>query len=255
MLLQTQRRNRKQVRGRQGSDHETRERLREAARDLFADRGFNRVSVREICHAARANVAAINYHFGDKFGLYMDIIRESIAIMRESNELAQDAGRGMPADDRLRAFLRVFLERISGSGDKTSWMSRIMSREMEDPTPALDEVVKQAIEPRLKYLGEAIAELLHCDLDDARVKYCFASVHGQCFIYRPHLMRERLLGVKGKIDVEAVAHHIAEFSLAGIRALADPAPSPTSAGRRGGGRGRGAARTPRRLTRKEASKR
>lgn len=238
-------------RRRHASDHQTRERLREAARALFADRGFNKVSVREICHAAGANVAAINYHFGDKFGLYMDLIQEGVAIMRESNRLAEEAGRGQPPDERVRVFLRVFLKRLSGSGDKTSWMSKIMSRELEDPTLALDQVVRQAIEPRMKYLGEAIAELLHCDVNDARVKYCFASVHGQCFIYRPHLVRERLLGIKGPIDAEAVAHHIAEFSLAGIRALADPAPSQT----RGRTRGRGGLRTPRRLSRKEGSKR
>ena len=47
------------------ADRETRERLLKAAEALFAERGFKRVTVREICLAARANVAAVNYHFGD----------------------------------------------------------------------------------------------------------------------------------------------------------------------------------------------
>ena len=50
-------------------DAATRARLLAAAGRLFADRGFKKVTVREICRAARANVAAINYHFGDKLGL------------------------------------------------------------------------------------------------------------------------------------------------------------------------------------------
>lgn len=202
-------------------DPETRERLREAARTLFAERGFHKVTVREVCLAARANVAAINYHFGDKLGLYVDIVQDGIAIMRESNRLGEDAGRGLPADERLRAFLRVFLTRVAGAGEKGSWLAQIMAREMEDPTPAMDLVVEQVIAPRMAYLGEAIAELLDCPVSDPRVNRCFASIQGQCLIYRPHLVRERFLKITGPLDIEALTHHITEFSLAGIRALAD----------------------------------
>lgn len=213
-------------------DQETRDRLREVATALFAERGFRKVTVREICHAARANVAAVNYHFGDKFGLYMAIMEDGIAIMRESNRLAEEAGRGLPPDQRLRAFLHVFLSRVAGSDitDKGSWISSCMSREMEEPTAAMDIVIKEVIEPRLAYLGAAIAELLGCPMSDNRVKRCFASIQGQCLIYRPHLVRERLLGISGPIDVAAVADHIADFSLAGIRALASAPAEPGEEG-------------------------
>ena len=53
-------------------DPRTRARLLKAAEQLFAERGFRKVTVREICHAAKANVAAVNYHFGDKLGLYRE---------------------------------------------------------------------------------------------------------------------------------------------------------------------------------------
>ena len=54
-------------------DRETRERVLRSAAQLFADRGFKKVTVREICRAARANVAAVNYHFGDKGGLFFKL--------------------------------------------------------------------------------------------------------------------------------------------------------------------------------------
>src|SRR6185436_11294059 len=47
---------------------DTRQRLIDAAARLFADQGFENVTVREICKASQANVAAVNYHFGDKAG-------------------------------------------------------------------------------------------------------------------------------------------------------------------------------------------
>jgi AcrR family transcriptional regulator len=134
------------------------------------------VTVREVCQAAHANVAAINYHFGDKFGLYREIIQEGIAIMRESNRLGEEAGRGQPADERLRAFLRVFLARVADAGEKGHWLAQVMAREMEDPTPAMELVVQQVIEPRLAYMGEAIAELLRCPVTDPRVRRCLVSI-------------------------------------------------------------------------------
>ena len=56
----------------------TREKLLEAAGPIFANRGYQATTIREICAAAGANVAAINYHFGDKLGLYTEVLQQSV---------------------------------------------------------------------------------------------------------------------------------------------------------------------------------
>jgi len=58
---------------------ETRARLLDAARRLFAERGFEDVTVREICREAGANLALVNYYFGDKLGLYLEVVNQAIA--------------------------------------------------------------------------------------------------------------------------------------------------------------------------------
>src|SRR5207247_5047290 len=75
---------------RRRGDPETRERLLRAAERLFADRGFKDVTVRDICRAARANVAAVNYHFGDKLGLYREVMQTAIDGMRGTNDAARE---------------------------------------------------------------------------------------------------------------------------------------------------------------------
>ncbi|HOO89889.1 MAG TPA: TetR family transcriptional regulator, partial [Syntrophales bacterium] len=54
----------------------TRERLLKSAEMLFAQKGYYGVSVREITHVAKCNLAAVNYHFGNKKTLYLNVFRE-----------------------------------------------------------------------------------------------------------------------------------------------------------------------------------
>jgi AcrR family transcriptional regulator len=202
------------------TDPGTRERLVEAAGRLFAERGFRDVTVRQICQAADANVAAVNYHFGDKLGLYREVLERTIAAMQETTELARQAP-GRSAEDRLRAHIRTYVERLLSQGGE-SWLRRLMSREIANPTPALDDIVERAIKPRLRDLALLVAEVMGCSADDPRVMRSVASIQVLCTTALPHPIRDRL-GVRPKLTpegVEAFASYVADFSVAGIRAVA-----------------------------------
>ena len=87
---------------------------------LFADRGFKKVTVRDICRAARANVAAVNYHFGDKLGLYREVLQRAIDRMRATNDAAREAGRARRPEEQLRRYIGIFVQRLLGRGPTPS---------------------------------------------------------------------------------------------------------------------------------------
>src|SRR4029079_15589702 len=88
-----------------GHDLETRERLLRTAARMFADRGFKRVTDRDICRHSRANVAGVNYHFGNKLGLYREVLQVAIDALRSTTDAAREAGKGREADEKLRRFV------------------------------------------------------------------------------------------------------------------------------------------------------
>src|SRR5690349_13078404 len=92
-------------------DVATRRRLLDAARRLFAERGFADVSVRDIVHEANANIALVNYYFGDKRRLYLEIIDEAIAALADFNARLMLAPERSTAEERLTRFVRTFVER------------------------------------------------------------------------------------------------------------------------------------------------
>ena len=205
-------------------DAETRERLLKAAAQLFGDRGFKKVTIRDICKAAKANVAAVNYHFGDKTGLYREVLQLAIDTMRATTDAARAAGKGLPVEQRLRQYINVTMCRIMNSGTGT-WISRLVHREMTDPTPTFDAIVEQAFRPRVDDLATMVAEILDCETDDPRVSQCVASIHAQWMLFVPNPVVSRF---RAKLqlrsdDAAKLADHITRFSLAGIQAFADSA--------------------------------
>ena len=198
---------------------DTRLRLIDAAAKLFADKGFQNVTVREICKASNANVAAVNYHFGDKAGLYRAVVTFAIQIMLETNELSQRAGDGLSPEEQLRGFVRVFVSRLTGEGPN-AWIHRLMAREMERPTDVLDQVMQQVLKPRIEYLCGVIGAIMQLAPADPRVFRCVTSLQVQCLVAARPVPKPiaKSLGT-GPFDLDAMINHIVDFSLGGMRAI------------------------------------
>lgn len=207
---------------------ETRQRLLDAAGEVFAEKGFRAATTREICRAAGANVAAINYHFGDKEGLYEAVVHYAHRHAAEKYPLARAAEGGADAPARFRAFVEWFLFRTLCEG-RPAWQAKLLAREMIEPTKALDSLVEAEIRPLLETLESLCAELLGPAADPEDVRRVARSVSGQCLYYRqakPVIARLHPEERYTTAFIRGLVDHITEFSLGGIERLAKAAPPP-----------------------------
>src|SRR4051812_5075049 len=155
---------------------QTRERLLEAAADVFAADGFRNARIQTICRRAGANIAAAHYHFGDKEGLYAAVFEYAEA--RATREHPPEDLDGS-AQERLRAYITSFLARLLDP-DRPAWFARLLAREMIDPTPALDRLVRRRMRANHQLLADIIRSLLGADAPAETVNLCVLSVVSQC---------------------------------------------------------------------------
>src|SRR6478672_848939 len=106
------------------ADRATRGRLIDAAGHVFAAKGFKAATVRDICQRAGANVAAINYHFGDKERLYAEVLRYAHHCAMQRHPPEMGVTPKAPAPHRLRAFVVSFLRRMFDEG-RPEWQGKI----------------------------------------------------------------------------------------------------------------------------------
>lgn len=196
----------------------TRTRLIDAAGEMFAELGFHHTTVRQICERAGANIAAVNYHFRDKTGLYTEVVRQSMSaahLDKVSAAFDQDA----PPEEIMRAVVKARLESLRGLnlGD---WHFRIFAHELAKPTPAIDVVVNEAIRPLYLRMCNLIGGLLGLPPGHQKTRLCAQSIIGQILFYafaRPVISRLSPDMKMTAAQVDVIADHITEFSLAYIR--------------------------------------
>jgi AcrR family transcriptional regulator len=206
----------------------SRDRLLLAAVEIFAERGFRDATVREICAKAELNAASVNYYFGGKEKLYAEALAFAF---QQANRLypqdeAQDASR--PPAVRLAGFVRVFLHKLlddTALGHHT----KLVAREIADPTSALAGLIESAIAPQFAVLREVVPALLGPGRSEAEIQRCILSILGQCLMYKhsrsviDHLCPEVIAGPE---EIARTAEHIARFSLAALQGLAATGPHP-----------------------------
>ena len=201
-----------------------RERLLETACEIFAQKGYRDTTIAEICKRADANIAAVNYYFGNKKTLYAEAWRLAFHRSLEAHSPNGEVPCDAPAEERLRGRILAIMQRLA---DPKSYEFEIIRKEMANPTGLLVEVMRKSIEPLRRELGSIVRELLGKHASEQQVMLCQMSIRAQCFdmIFRKrHNKMFTAAAIKGamlpkRLKIEVMADHVTRFSLAGIREI------------------------------------
>ncbi|MCA8965491.1 MAG: CerR family C-terminal domain-containing protein [Planctomycetes bacterium] len=206
----------------------TRTRLLEVAGPLFAARGFRDTGIKEICAAARCNVASVNYHFGSKLGFYGAVLAHAHQRAFVGSTMPVPAA-GADPQQTLATWLRWWIGSMLHP-DRPTWVQTLLAREIVDPTPALDAMVERSIRPMHGRLTTMVKRILPPRTKPAKLRDAVNSIIGQVLIYKhASAVLERLgaMPEETAAGLDRLIDHVVTFTLGGLAALAKPS-SPTT---------------------------
>lgn len=208
----------------------TRDRILDAAEHLFADFGFGGASLRMITERAGVNLAAANYHFGSKESLYQRVFIRRIRPMNQQrmerlDEAERSAG-GRPIDLHLLLdiLLRPIVELATSTRPDPHPFARVMTRNLIEPQPFMQEVVAQELGPILQRVAPLFrATVPHLDIPTLifRVRFLMGATN----ITYAAVPLFPAIKATAATEPELQLQHLIVFAEAGLRA-----PLPTSSG-------------------------
>lgn len=201
------------------SSASTKERILAAAEALFAQRGFEAASLRQLTASAGVNLAAVNYHFGSKDKLVEEVFRRRLDQLNARRLAALKRVEGLPEttlEDVLSAFIRPGLD-LSHDGGGSLFM-RVLARAFAEHDDSLRKFLSENYGHVMRQFTSEFARLLP-KLTKEELYWRIDLVTGAL----THAMSGFGI-IQRKNDVSEITHreqtaeHLIRFAAAGLRA-------------------------------------
>ena len=201
-------------------NEDTKERILEEAERLFAHKGYRGVSVREITQAAGVNSAAVNYHFGSKKNLYLEVFRARwIPRGKRVAQMSEAAMASAPPSARnvLKAITQAFLDTFA-SDDECRRHYQLASRELSQPSEALALIMNEVMKPNMEGFLRAMGPYLPANLPrENAMLYAYTVVGVLMHFIVGRAVISKLTGRQYDDQFrQVIEDHIIDFCLHGI---------------------------------------
>lgn len=149
-----------------GDGAETRARIIECAGRLIAENGFAKTTSKSICALAHVNLAAVNYHFGSREGLYYAVISEVLTYMMNTEKIQEIYADEKSPHAKVEALLDLYIESVLKNDN---WHVRVWTREIISPSPQLDDVLRERLLPKFDICQKIFAQYLGMKENDPQL--------------------------------------------------------------------------------------
>lgn len=202
---------------------DTRTDLLEAAGHVFAEKGFDRATGKEICERAGTNGAAINYYFGGMDGLHAAVLEEANRRILSLETLsAALAGHTDPAE-KLRIVIELAVDKLT-SPLSSAWTFAVLGREIVAPSAAMEVLRETQAAPKARIIRAIVGQLMEREEDDPAVARACLNIVAPLLmlVVADRRTLKQVLPALGlsRRDAPALARHMFAYAMAGIAATA-----------------------------------
>lgn len=195
---------------------ETEEKIIKCAGQLIAEKGFASVTSKEICRAAGVNLAAVNYHFGSRDGLYLAVlenVQQYLVGLQQLIDLYKSDLAPRQKMEKLIDFL------VGNAFRKNEWQISVWLREVMNPSPVLEKIFQKEALPKISVIMKIFSEYTGYTVDDPRLYsgiITLASPFAVCLLGRHHSLRREM---PVHIPIEIMAENIKQLAFANLENL------------------------------------
>lgn len=208
----------KPVRGLRADGEATRSRILEAAGELFAMTGYAETPNKAIAAHAQVDLASINYHFGNRSGLYQAVLVAAHSQLFSVTALQQLVGGNLPPSSKLRAVIEQLVEQATR--EPQAWQLRVLSRELLAPTSHLQILIQDEGLPKIALLKHMVSEITHIPAQDPALTRCLLNIIAPCLML---LVGSRTfpgpLQEISRMPAQTITDHLYRFAMGGLEAV------------------------------------
>ncbi|MDD3150297.1 MAG: TetR/AcrR family transcriptional regulator [Candidatus Gastranaerophilales bacterium] len=197
----------------------SREKILEAACQLFAEKGYKKTTIRDICKAADTYQISINYYFGSKENLFKEVLSTTYSMTEESI-LAQKIKDFNP-EEQLRKIVKTRLNTIFRN-DKSKWFFEILCNEDPFTDETYDDIFKNTLEKHMEFVKGIFRKLLGENSNEFKESYCMFVLMSQIITLAKHKKaKDYFFGetAPAKVEIDVFAEQITKFLLAGVEQM------------------------------------
>jgi AcrR family transcriptional regulator len=212
------------ARGRRDDGASTRAQILEAAGAVFAEKGFDRATGKEIADRAGTNSAAVNYYFGGIAGLYEEVL--VAAHQRLVSYEALTAIAATPAvkpEEKLRSVIQLVVSALS-TPPSTSWAFRVLGREILSPSPFIEALKERQLQPKKAVLSSIVGDVMGLPSGHPSILTGCFSVLAPCamlLVADRRLLAQMFPAIaEAATNPDVLVDHLVRYALAGLAALA-----------------------------------
>ncbi len=210
--------------GRREDGATTKAQILEAAGAVFAEKGFDRATGKEIAERAGSNSAAVNYYYGGIEGLYAEVLVEAHrSLLAYDRLVALAKGPGDPRH-KLKTLIGLIARTITGPAT-SSWALGVLGREILSPSPAFAVLLDKEILPKKLVVTTIVGEILGLKHDDPAVTRCALNIispFAMLIVGNKQIFTQVLPGLNPAESgaQDAIVEHFQRFAMAGLDATA-----------------------------------